>query len=628
MRLFGTNSLAINYNGFQFPPHADVEMAVTPEYDAAGRTVKYRRYNVSVSCILGSEDFSSIVSYGPRNASTAGIGVLNVLANIGSAVESLSCILSEPGKRISMSNCAAGVFDVKSSDDLLFGPKPKSVVVRELGNRQAIRISWQCEFVKACCEGMAQSKLGEFSYSAGFSVDTGGMLTRTMSGTAETAVYRVGGQKISATADALRSLINVPTVDGFTRATNFSTSPDKRVLSFTFTDTEIPSDNPYFPGILRCNCEHRVSNAKPNIFLMWNGSIGGTFEVAAGYPKSLGLSAFLWIVRDRILVPGRIGSKQTANQAVGSKGKLVNAPRMVSLDKLSISESIFSRSVTVGLDYTFTCPLDRVLKLNGLFSRPYTSVRDTTIDRNGRTVSTTGKLEWSHWTYSLRDLYDNYGYRKLEHVKDDDVIVDFCTSNFEFPEKKKPETKLAKDLDPDDVYNPTGDLSSGAGFLEWNNSVRLIRKTGVVTHVPLGAGDALTTTNLTAKGDIITDKPKDYSPGSGSSGGANPYLPMGPYRRPSSKTPGVINQNSGASYITIELAGYAERVGDPIQVPALVSVSGMPAVLLDEDVKASTVVRRTVDGKSVYAAAWVRYYSVAAVGDYFEFDNEIPLANS
>lgn len=574
----------IIYNGFTFPSAVQTNVRIIPVLTSDGRTIKYREYYLHIECIVVSDDFTS----GTPNSNALGIN-LPPSSPVDVAMQVVRRRLEVNGKPLQWTNIgigpdltisAAGILSPPVGGvnglypDVAWGPKVLGFNWTSAGSNLAALISWDCVITLACEETFNQSPtnslnaFGEFCYGITFSIDDRGLTTRYIQGSAETAVYRIANNAISNTADNLRPLIRFPLLQGFKRQQSFPISPDKRRLDFLITDTEIPSENPYFPGCVNMDVRHRMASGigvgGAGGFLLWQNSLSGSIELAPGVARSVAWIAFLVIFQDRISQLG------TAIDNAGAPAGLTYITR------IELEESIFTRQFNFSISWGMTANLATLLKASGIW-RPVPG-------------------SWSDWIKSMgadlnnqnmpvaQSVYGPLGVAALRHTPQDDVIVDFCLPfSPDNPANYVPVKQSA-------IYQalqmpcPPPQESSWVSYKYWFD---FARTTSTVVHRMIGTADATNPTNFSA---------------------GNPASEPSYNIQNSQVTPNIV-QAQGASLTEVTLSGYAVRIGNKISPPNLLGIGNNPAVLKQDNVTPNALIGYTGDCP-IYAIRWKRTYHV------------------
>lgn len=593
------------YNGFTFPSAFKTDVKVRPIVSSDGRIVKYREYSLHVESVLVSDDFQP-----PSNNSL--IVPLAAGQPIDAAAQQIRRLLTTNGKTLQWTNVGIGgdlrvsaAGPVSPPDrpggpvgqyaDVAFGPRVEGFNWVSLGNNRAALLTWDVVVTLACEVDPTLNDFGEFCWGVTFSIGESGLTVRTLTGSAETSVHRIGpgGRQIDNTADKLRPQIRFPLMQGFTRDQNWAISPDKRRLDFQIVDRELPSENPLWPGCVKMDVRHRVSlngiTGKGGGFRLWNNILSGTIELAPGVNRGVAWVAFLTILQDRMGAAGGFAGVPDKTQGICYVGPM------------AIEESLFTRQMSFNVAWTLVSKFANILQASGLW-RPVPG-------------------DWGKWLSSMGDpnnvgqlqpqsVYGPLGMAALTHQANDDVIVDFCLPFASTPAAVNTpikESAVYKALQP--PCPPPEDAS----WLTYRVGVRILRETGTVVHRACGAGDSLNATTISA---VPPDSAPSFSIGA-----------------PSSTLAATVVQETGASLMAAELSGYAVRVGRRITPPVLVSIGGNPAVLKRDDVSDNDLVAYAGDCP-VYAMQWTRTYHVYQPQGAIQIDGiparfqDTPVSNS
>lgn len=577
----------VHYNGFDFPAPLSLKVRCQPNYDRAEATVKHRSYAVSVEVILVAEDFVqgeyTVLSLSPGDA-------------IDTAMTILRKRLTEPGKTLKLKNQGLGAdLTIDYSNAVARGPKPRVLVFEPIGSNLSCRIVWECEFtVIECASGIITSPypLGEFVYSVDFGINQEGMTTVTLAGRIEVNVKRQGEvanayRMIDKTADDNREMINFGQPSNAQRTRSYRLSEDKRFLDFVITDTEIPSDNPFFPGCVRMDMRQRTGNVGsygPH-GKRFTTTLSGTIEVAPGYPRALAWAAFVWVVKKRLKAPvvasgggGRGVRSRSYSEGGGNPGSYPETPvnkGKLLLRAFDMEEEIFGRSMRFSLTFEFSINKPHELLTACGFWEPIGASSD-----------------WNRWKASMmfptnRAPHSPRGAAQRGVIAGRERVVDFCLglSSAVPSYSRAPVRPLLTYAQK--IFSPP---DKNDAWLQYDVRVHIqTQDGGTVVSRRVGA-------TAGSRGSTI-----EYMPG-GSSGkventGASP-----------SDDSVEIQQRADPVYHLV-LVGVARRVASPIEIGDLAfmdTIDGQPAeqYLLDMDLGTNEVVETRGDLYTVFKRKW------------------------
>lgn len=395
----------VEYNGVVFPPPKSCRVIGVPVPDTSNRTTKYVAYTVSVESIFMPDDFADSLQ--------------NAYGTLDNAVEFLRQRLTATGQYLIFTyqgfgrNVIINDRDATKGDgvlryDAVFGPHPKLLVWEPIGSNRAVRIVWECEFVipDICSNPVYAGGIAEYNWEANFSITEDMMSVRTITGTLEIPMTR-RGRSLPDTVDTYRDLIRFPRLPGFTRNEDYSISRDKRIINFRITDTEIPSDNPLFPGIINADVDHTISSglnesSNSGAFQVWIGILRGTFRILPGIKKNYLWLALADLIKQRVTDRVKFGDSTRIDVDGKTQWKKKSFWIPISLE---LSEKVFGRE----LSFTFVYRLS--------------SSMETIFDSTGILQPMTG--DWNTWT-NFQVAYGNRGYAKLTLKATDDKITDLC----------------------------------------------------------------------------------------------------------------------------------------------------------------------------------------------------------
>jgi hypothetical protein len=378
-----------------------------PVYESSGRVPKWWKHSFTIEFLLTSHT-------SPQSDPT---GVTSVDLNF----ETLKRALQVPGGRLEFSINGLGVttqvtqagdantYVVSSVNDLDFGPKPTLLTWEQVGSARAVRVQWSVEFaITTCCWGDINSdgvcdnaplldssnlRFTEFNYSMSFDVDEEGWSRRSLVGSAEIPgtfeILQNGfyGNTIGAGENPVPNISRYvdlstvqnkitnlfPRLPGFNRSFAWDVSRDGRRVDWRITDTEIHSDEPYLNRIIKCDVQHSITASRP--FFAWDCGIKGSFTVQSNSRKSDAWLAFLMIVRSRLialqLAGPQVGNNQLEKSYNTGQNKTVNSVPTYIPEVISITDSIYSRTVEFDFKYRVFCTFTQIMMASGLFRPVY-----------------------------------------------------------------------------------------------------------------------------------------------------------------------------------------------------------------------------------------------------------------
>lgn len=598
----------LRYNGVTFPPQCNLSVQITPKRDSAGRTIKYSTYALTVKTIFVGSDLERYRSI-PGGTSPE---VDYTLEYIRSRLLQAGGELIVAGKGLGMDlaiNAVGATYSPAPGStfrsfrlDPTFGPFPTVLNWQPLASNQACEVTWSVEFTIPVCNslltrtgGSPYSPFLEFNYSVSWNISEEGVTSRTIEGYYEVLGYRssaVSSPGMTGRADVPHMTADevwpkvyekFPLLTGFRRAFSRHLSADKRSMDFTITDTEIPSNNPYFPYMVRMDLSHRVSLQMPTAAgLMANNTISGTISVAPGVPRRLAWFAFTNVVASRFMASLNKTYGNRANRQI----KIVPV-----VTSISIEEQIFGRELSFEFSWRFATTLDNLLSHSGLFSPVYGGAGAF---NPNRPVMPRTKLTWTEWTKSMAQL--TYTSRskadlKLVDVREDEIfnICDRPSSiakrslarESQFDESLSPFSQTR--CPPKDVTWISYELEA---YLTVNNQVSKFIRTLDVQAPPMAPP---------AKRDIHDDT-----------------FGVGDYNVPPAPNSyqGVSPNNTGADFvprapsqISLRLIGTAYRLCYKIPTPIVRKVGGVRPFIISTS-NHQTEAMKTINGLPIYRSVW------------------------
>jgi len=578
------SAATVKYNGVTFPTSSRVKVRGTPIYDSSGRTVKYTRYHVSVDCIFAQDEFpQSITSaYGlPRGL----VELTESTGRIDEGFEDIRKLLTEPGRKLTLTWTAAGRdFEITTEMCVDFGPKPSLDLAEPIATTRAIHVAWSCD--ATVCDyydnpatgvreiGQGPNPWGEWNYSIDYSFTPDGLTIKTITGVVEARVYKNGpgdshedGEWINNTAESFLDTLVFPLHDRFSRSQNYHISQDKRFLNYVITDTEIASDNPYYPGCLRMDVNYRVSGGLmfgPNFSDMkaanggrWKVSLNGSISVAPGEPRSTAWMAF------KTILASRLEAVRYATQVNGKPGFI-----LVPID-IDLEEEIFGRTIHFNTSWVLCSSLATLLAGSGMWA-PIPG-------------------DWNTWktNASIQAVHSTRGVRNAVHPASVDVI---CNFNHGTPRFTAEETLAGKD--EEDYGEPIFQCPSEEySFLAYDSYTQIEQAGGVIAPVKLG-GYATGAPTLSPN---EMSAPIDY----GTSQSEEPDK--------------AIVQKRTVGKWTLSFEGFIVRVGYPIteeDLPTVTTVGGLPAIRQAGSWSFPSPAQDLLGDCPVYTMTWRHLYLV------------------
>lgn len=373
----------ITYNGYTFNAATKTTVSGRPVYDEAGRTIVAVVYTFYLT------------SFVPEAVSGAGAD---------SMIADLRQRLMSPGRSFTYTGQGLGNLEINvaGTKDVLWGPKPTALDLEPLGSKALWRITWACEIaIPECSNAVYQFQPMAFNYQTTFEIDADGYSVRTVAGYLEIPMTRTGdgARNVPDSADKYRERIILPIPEGFRRVNqNFSVSFDRRRLTFTFVDEELPSEG--LPiGCTSANGMHVLTSAQAGTVRNWTGRISATYVVAKGLDRKLAYEAFFALVEDRL---------KAARDAVKNDDDTKDSVVPYSME---ITQGLYQdgRRISFSMSYTFVLPLKKILEGSGIW----------------REVPKTDSRQWAT---SIEGVTGVRGFANLKDRPENDAIVDLCGS--------------------------------------------------------------------------------------------------------------------------------------------------------------------------------------------------------
>jgi len=560
----------VAYNGYTFPAWSQVQVQMNYIPTTGNIQTKYVQYVVSVSSII----------YVPCTSDSASLDQTMSLLQAQLGVEGQILSITDAGFGANFRIAAGGKADVAH------GPKPRSFQWEPIGTRAA-RITWVVELTLPRCPQQL-TNIAEYEYSLTWNIAENGLTVRTITGQLEIANNhtRQGwqgsfGTKFIDTADAYRNRISFEPLDNFQRSQSFSLSPDKRVLSFTITDSEIPSDNPYYPGIVTPRVSYTVRSTAEYLSgnSVWAVNLSGSFEVAPGYHKRTAYLAMFEIIRT--LRNALKNSKSYAGRgpAYTSPGDEEKPGSSVILRSLQITDEIFSRNVSISLEWHLLCSLKELISASGLWDP---LPKEST---------------WERWRASMANVQRPRGFANL-FDRNEDVIIGLCSTQGFVSPGDDPEVNP-----PSDKQDPTITSDApppGRSWLNFQNDIFIEEDTNTATHRRLSEPKS------------YSQMPSDQAYLNSQVGNLASFSPG--YSGASQDRKVSVLQTRGEPHYNVVLEGRAVRAVYGIPIPALLQIGGLAMQNQRPQSRRFKYKEfRTADNLPMYAAVWQIKYSIPGI---------------
>lgn len=402
----------ISYNGFTFPSATVSRIQSRPIYDSAEQRVKYVHHSIAIEAVITYVD-------NPLGATLAA----GDDANVGDNMEYIRQRLEQPGKTLVFTeqgfgevivNAAANPNDLVSGAnkfyDVKHGPKPMLMVWESMGSNRSVRVVWTVDCWVVECDafnsaGRTNPTYLERTQEIQWTITTEGMMTRTCRFVHEIYNPRSTVSEVKSADEIIPKQFQLEPLLGFHRDSTRRLSRDGRTEEITVTDTEIPSDNPYFPGMVKIDADHEIrSSLGESGFARWTNTINVTVRYAAGVAPSVAFTAITAILRARFKL------NKYYKQLLYATKKVTSVAQNIPI-AMSIRESLYDRRISASLTYW----------TNELFSG------------NNLIAATnlfTGILgpSWANWHESLKDHQSLLGY-SLNQQTNPIKFTDPCTGS-------------------------------------------------------------------------------------------------------------------------------------------------------------------------------------------------------
>jgi hypothetical protein len=520
----------LKYNGFEFDGASTINAAVRFIRDDADRVVVYQETTITAKAIVVPNS---------GNAST------------DKAMQEIRRKLGADGGILTFKDKGFGqdfVVNKGKIKDVKFGPKPKILSWKPIGDTLAAEIEWQVVTRFPVCENAKFKDVLALNYDHTVVIDDKSNSTRTVTGYIEIAqTRRVGQQSLTQIADSFRGQIRVVPLPGFKRTQSWKTSLDKSRVDFSIVDEQINSRNPWPQFVTDISARHDVAMSRSSGFQSSLNTLSANIELIPGKPGTLAYLIFLQLIQTRILT-----ARGSSNQ-------------VVMLQNVNISEDIFGRSSRFSVSYRVLHCLKDFMQRTGLWQPLGTN--------------------WQQWATSVSPMFNNRGNAGLAASASHDAIISLClpgsTGGVNIDSPLRTERDVANSLPSLQNLRPPAARS----WLAYENIIQLFADRPTVRQSPIQSpADQLE--EQTALGT------SDFS-----------------YPEQSSGVKEDIIQEGGQPTYSAWLIGHAARVGYKIVQPRLKKI-GKAAVREVKNIFTEGSIANMF-GQPVFGASWKIGYILA-----------------
>lgn len=547
----------LSYNGITFNVTQEVFASNRFVPDSSGRTISHTILTLRVKAIVANG--------ATQNATMA----------------ALRSALERPGGQLIYTGMAFGGLSINTAGgtrDLEWGPTPSVLTWKPIGADQAAEIEWQVQVALIGCDGAPdRNAVMESNYSVTFSISTNGHTTRTTSGRVKIPMTRraVNNAAVPDTAENYVDRFIPAPLPGFDRTSSRTLNEAKNECNWSVTDTE-RSGNALPEGIINATASHTFNTVKGPVFKRWTGSLSASYEIAKGFPRSLGWEEFKKLLKDRFAAEKQRGS--------------TFFPLSMSLAE---PEIYGQQAASFSIVYTLAegrggNPAVSFYPLAGLW-RPVPGTN------------------WNRWSASVTKAQSLRGTAGLRHRAADDAIVDLCLNQagnklVGMPNQQgEAILKPAKDkwAEIKKLLKLEDNPAPGATWLLYECRVVIEEENNMVAHFPLPPNP-------------IPGESRLHTPNFGT------FSQLGRGRIISQQIspPPLVQQRTSPGYY-IRLIGRALRYAYTIPAPDVVRIAGSPVVDAN-DPELGTYWTQWLAGWSthpIYAAAWnLRYFVARGAG--------------
>lgn len=550
----------VHYNGFDFDGNATETLSIDsdPIYDEAGRTIIWMRYLISL-----------------RTTISGGNGATDL------QLDDIRQILQSPGGTFIYDDRGFGNFSVNSNGparDVQWGPKPRMLSWKPLGDANAAEVNWRVEVcIPECDAAKFEDHAAAYNYRVTYERDADGFTTRKVNGYILIPQTRdqQGNRKFRHSADEYREKVGLKTPFNFRPLpATYSLSMDKCRLDFSTGDEEMGSDIPP-PGVIRVEANMDAQNTRPGpAMIQFAINLTATYTLAKGVPQRLAYEYFKRFAFSRRAQAIKDANAQSCITQYWHPGE----PRIYNKAK----------QASFAISFLLTRELGDLM-IDG-FYRP---VPDS---------------DWNKWAVPPEGILPNplfnpRGQAGLKFDPSDDVIIDLCQQDV----KVRPpgRIKQVRDQRNGKIKAPLPDLP---GWILWEQSIRFESEGEPYIHKPLDPQtNSLRTpgTPTSFESSLKTPNLIGKTPGL--------FAPPGS-AKVDTTTGSVIGERAAPTYYLV-YTGRAARAGQPIQCPTILGIGPLKVVPANRKGDGFVCVRVPGLSGNIHVATWrLRFLVPAKIG--------------
>jgi len=422
----------IKYNGLTFDgPMISSSVNIESVRDESDRTVMFHRVTIQVKAIVTTNSNGAIW----QDSETAGssCGVDPTSGTYLNMMDRIRWMLSQDGKPLIFEDKIFKRFRVNTGDDdtlidVDFGPRVRVGSIVPIASNKAFEVSWtvvasvgQCPHYDGSdnLDGLVSQEwavgdVKQLCYAVEWTADHRGYSTRTVSGFLEIVLAPAMTDGIGViSADDYRDRITISMPQAFRRRSSVWRLNEKRDrINFQVTDEEIPSPNPFPPGVTDIEISHEISIGEQAGWTQGRSVISGFCEVANPLPTSVAWERIYPILDTRI---------SAARAAYGG----------ILLTGIRVTEHLFARRVDFSISfYKLSSSPYGFLKSSGMFTATEDNWSDWRKTMFGEDENTNGAT-YSDPETSANPIplpWSRRAAANLSFEPSDDVLITPCTA--------------------------------------------------------------------------------------------------------------------------------------------------------------------------------------------------------
>lgn len=439
---------SIKYDNLELTAHTNTVVDLQAVLADDGYVVKYYRATIDTDIFINTQTVTIVDPVG---------------GGIDLSMDTIRNTLLSHGKYFSFSYRGLGTnleYDPSlATASMLRAPEPEILAWQPLAGNQAAVCKWRITLIFSRCPsgfGVQIDSLSKTNVIVSMTeeqeirIDESGQTTISLEGTVEFSTLLTDESR-----ENLRQCfkyLNTRALIGFNRTHQLRFNKDHRRLSYVIEDVEVPSDNPYFPFMIKCDVSHEIESSllsddvfSGTGFTSWGSTFEGSFLVRPDCWKGWAWVAFLVYLYNRRSRATFIGEGIEAF-ALDAKNRAENSDTEASNKLVSkqvptfvrIREELTGRKVDISMKYTVVCSLNNLFEKTGMFYPVHITWQGRNIGEVPPNVTDAVNYppdpvlnQWNYWGFYTQSFQNPAGYKDV-YAPLQSLVFDPCDTPGKF----------------------------------------------------------------------------------------------------------------------------------------------------------------------------------------------------